>query len=52
LIVIPPKVWHGVQNYGSEISVLLNAVDLAYQYDDPDHWRIPPDSKEIPFTFK
>ena len=52
LIVIPPKVWHGVQNYGSEISVLLNAVDLAYQYDDPDHWRMPLDSKEIPYTFK
>lgn len=52
LVVVPPKVWHGVQNYGSETGVLLNAVDMAYQYDDPDHWRIPPDSKEIPFTFK
>lgn len=51
LIVIPPKVWHGVQNYGSDIAVLLNAVDYAYKYDDPDHWRVPIDTSEIPYTF-
>lgn len=51
LIVIPPKVWHGVQNYGSDIAVLLNAVDYAYKYDDPDHWRVPLDSSDIPYTF-
>lgn len=51
LIVIPPKVWHGVQNYGSEISVLLNAVDNAYKYNNPDHWRIPQNSTEIPYQF-
>ena len=52
LIVVPPKVWHGVQNYGSDTAVLLDAVDLAYKYDDPDHWRLPADSKEIPYSFK
>jgi dTDP-4-dehydrorhamnose 3,5-epimerase len=51
LIIVPPRVWHGVQNYTSEPAALLNIVDKAYQYDDPDHWRIPLDSPEIPYTF-
>ncbi|MCE6989109.1 dTDP-4-dehydrorhamnose 3,5-epimerase family protein [Dyadobacter sp. CY323] len=51
LIIVPPKVWHGVQNYTSEPAALLNIVDKAYQYDDPDHWRIPLDSPEIPYKF-
>ncbi|TLV00068.1 cupin domain-containing protein [Dyadobacter luticola] len=52
LIVIPPKIWHGIQNYTSEPGALLNIVDKAYQYDDPDHWRLPSDSPEIPYTFQ
>jgi dTDP-4-dehydrorhamnose 3,5-epimerase len=51
LIVIPPQVWHGVQNYSSDTAVLLNAVDYAYKYDDPDHWRVPLDSSDIPYSF-
>ena len=51
LVIIPPCVWHGVQNIGSEPSAILNLVDKAYNYDDPDHWRLPPDSDQIPFSF-
>lgn len=51
LIVIPPGVWHGVQNISHEPSCLLNMPDRAYDYDDPDHWRLPPDSPEIPYSF-
>lgn len=51
LVCIPPRVWHGVQNVAATDSTVLNLVDRAYQYDDPDHWRIPIDSPEIPFTF-
>lgn len=51
LLVIPPKVWHGVQNIGDTTGALLNLVDQAYRYEDPDHWRIPPDSPEIPYRF-
>lgn len=52
LIVIPPKVWHGIQNLNSETSSILNLVDGAYQYEDPDHWRLAWDSAEIPYRFK
>ena len=49
LIVVPPQVWHGVQNFGPDTSALLNLVDRAYEYEDPDHWRISEDSPQIPY---
>jgi dTDP-4-dehydrorhamnose 3,5-epimerase len=52
LLVIPPGVWHGVQNVSPETAFLLNLVDHAYRYQDPDHWRLPPDSPEIPYRFE
>ncbi len=52
LIVVPPGIWHGVQNISNEVSSLLNIVDQAYNYDDPDHWRLPSDSSQIPYVFK
>ena len=51
LVVIPPGVWHGVLNTGPEPAALLNLVDHAYCYEAPDHWRLPPDSPEIPFRW-
>jgi dTDP-4-dehydrorhamnose 3,5-epimerase len=51
LLVVPPRVWHGVHNSSSATAVLLNAVDRAYRYDGPDHWCLPPDSDAIPHRF-
>ena len=51
LLVIPPRVWHGVQNMGREPAILINAVDHAYRYEDPDHWRVPADSPSVPYSF-
>lgn len=51
LLVIPPGVWHGVHNGSAEPALLLNAVDRAYRYEGPDHWRLPPDSDAIPHRF-
>ncbi|HEX6086434.1 MAG TPA: dTDP-4-dehydrorhamnose 3,5-epimerase [Thermoanaerobaculia bacterium] len=51
LLVVPPRVWHGVQNIGSSHAFVLNLVDRAYDYEDPDHWRVPADSDQIPFRF-
>jgi dTDP-4-dehydrorhamnose 3,5-epimerase len=51
LLLIPPKVWHGVQNIGESTSALLNLVDHAYTYEDPDHWRLPHNTQAIPFHF-
>ncbi len=51
LVVVPPKVWHGVQNIDNEPACLLNLVDQAYRYEDPDHWRVPHDTPAIPYRF-
>lgn len=51
LLTIPPQVWHGVQNISGQPSVLINIVDRAYDYTDPDHWRVPPGDPSIPFRF-
>jgi dTDP-4-dehydrorhamnose 3,5-epimerase len=51
LLVVPPRVWHGVENTGSAHAFVLNIVDRAYDYEDPDHWRLPVDSNQIPFRF-
>jgi len=49
VVVIPPGVWHGVATLGAETALLLNLVDKAYAYDQPDHWRLPPDTEHIPY---
>lgn len=51
LVIVPPKVWHGVQNIGNAPGSLLNLVDQAYCYEDPDHWRVPHDTPAIPYRF-
>ena len=52
IVVIPPKVWHGIRNIHSNDSLILNLVDRAYNYENPDHWRVPEDSPEVPFSFE
>ena len=52
LISIPPKVCHAIQNISDKTSTLLNIVDIAYNYEEPDHWRLPSNSDLIPYTFK
>ena len=51
LVVVPRGVWHGLQNLHHQPSTILVAVDRAYRYEDPDHWRVPHDSAEIPYRF-
>ena len=51
LLLIPPCIWHGVMNVGSESAVLLNLTDKPYEYENPDHWRLPPNTDQIPYSF-
>jgi dTDP-4-dehydrorhamnose 3,5-epimerase len=50
-VLIPIGVWHGVQNINSANSIIINIVDKAYEYEDPDHYRIPFDDPKIPYKF-
>ncbi|HEX7150103.1 MAG TPA: dTDP-4-dehydrorhamnose 3,5-epimerase family protein [Thermoanaerobaculia bacterium] len=50
-LVIPPGVWHGIQNLGSTDALMMNFPTHAYDYADPDHWRLNWDSPEIPYAW-
>ncbi|HEY8303175.1 MAG TPA: dTDP-4-dehydrorhamnose 3,5-epimerase family protein [Solirubrobacteraceae bacterium] len=51
LVVIPPEVWHGLQVPQSGPCSFVNFFDHAYDYDNPDDWRLPADTPEIPYSF-
>ena len=51
LLAVPPWIWHGVQNLEAAPSSFVNLFNEMYDYDDPDEWRLPRDSDEIPFRF-
>lgn len=51
LVIVPPGVWHAVHNVGRKEAALLNLVNRAYSYEDPDHWRLPLDTEKIPYSF-
>ena len=51
LLVIPPGVWHGLQNVGNVDALILNCPSEAYNYADPDHYRLPYDTPEIPYSW-
>ncbi len=51
LVVVPPGVWHGLQNLGTVDALVLNCPTEAYKYEDPDHYRLPFDAAEIPYNW-
>ena len=51
LVVVPAGVWHGLQNLGPVDALVLNCPTEAYNYQDPDHYRLPHDSAEIPYVW-
>jgi dTDP-4-dehydrorhamnose 3,5-epimerase len=50
-LIIPFGVWHGLQNLGASDALVLNYPTRAYNYEDPDHYRLPYDSQEIPYNW-
>ena len=49
---IPIGVWHGVHNIGEKTAVVVNFPTALYNHENPDKFRLPIDSPEIPYTFK
>jgi dTDP-4-dehydrorhamnose 3,5-epimerase len=52
LMSVPPWVWHGVQNLSHDPSSFVNLFNEPYNYEDPDEWRLPPDTDQIPYVFR
>jgi dTDP-4-dehydrorhamnose 3,5-epimerase len=51
MLVLPIGIWHGLQNLGTNDALVLNFPTRAYDYEDPDHYRLPMDTDEIPYTW-
>lgn len=51
LVVIPPAVFHGLQALGGP-ATFVNYFDRQYEYANPDEYRLPPDTAEIPYRFE
>ena len=52
LISIPPDIWHGFKAIGSKKITVLNIPTELYNYDEPDEYRLPYDTDEIPYDWK
>jgi dTDP-4-dehydrorhamnose 3,5-epimerase len=50
-VIVPIGVWHGLQNLGTSDALMLNFPTNAYDYADPDHYRLPWDTDQIPYRW-
>ncbi|MGH6893355.1 MAG: dTDP-4-dehydrorhamnose 3,5-epimerase family protein [Dongiaceae bacterium] len=55
LVVVPPNLYHGWKNIGTDEAIVINMPTSTYTYDEPDAWDLPWDSKAaeelIPYRF-
>lgn len=51
LLVIPVGVAHGYKTVGQEASLLLNFTDVLYNREEPDEYRLPYDSPDVPYQW-
>jgi len=51
LISVPPYVYHGFKAVGCETAYFISVPTLPYNYDEPDEFRLPADTDEIPYDW-
>lgn len=51
LISVPPFVYHGFKGIGTETAYFISVPTLPYSYDEPDEFRLPADTDEIPYDW-
>ena len=51
LVVIPNGVYHGWKCISETESIVISAPTEPYNYKEPDEYRLPPDTKEIPYDW-
>ncbi len=52
LLKIPPLVYHGFKGIGDKEAWIINIPTELYNYLEPDEYRVPYDSKEIPYDWE
>ena len=51
LLVIPRLVWHGMKGIGADVAMIVNTPTEAYSPAEPDEYRKPYDSPDIPYDW-
>lgn len=51
LMNIPAGVWHANRNVGSKDVIVVNFPTMSYDHADPDKYRLPLDTDQIPYRF-
>ena len=51
LISVPTFVYHGFKGVGTETAYFISVPTLPYNYEEPDEFRLPPDTDEIPYDW-
>lgn len=51
LLSIPPDVYHGFKAVGTEEAYMINVPTVLFNYKEPDEYRLPPDTKDIPYDW-
>lgn len=51
LMCIPTGIWHANYNPGNKDAVIINHPTQPYDHENPDKYRLPLDTPEIPFKF-
>jgi dTDP-4-dehydrorhamnose 3,5-epimerase len=49
---IPRNVWHAVHNIGLKDTLVVNFPTICYDHNDPDKYRLPIDTDQIPYRFE
>ena len=52
LLKIPPGVFHGYKTIGTEPSLLVNFPTHTYNRAQPDEYRVPWDSPDVPYDWE
>jgi dTDP-4-dehydrorhamnose 3,5-epimerase len=52
IMVIPAFVYHAHQNVGSKDALFISMPTRPYQHDDPDVYRLPLDTDQIPYKLE
>ncbi len=52
LVVIPNLIYHGFKAISNEESIMLNIPTELYNYDNPDEFRLDPNTDEIPYDWQ
>ncbi|MGD9982140.1 MAG: dTDP-4-dehydrorhamnose 3,5-epimerase family protein [Hyphomonadaceae bacterium] len=51
LVLVPPGVFHAVENVGAVDGLMFNIPSEPYNYEDPDKHTLPLENDHIPYSF-